>query len=103
MKMPCASNPGSLKAIGTPTASSSLAGSLASLGKTDEAKALAKRGIAKFPGLLTIERFALNRGWSPATSKVMADLMRKAGFPACATNQELADTPKPVRLPECAS
>ena len=33
----------------------------------------------------------------------MADLMRRAGFPACATNQELADTPKPVRLPECAS
>lgn len=79
------------------------AGSLASLGKTDEAKALAKRGVAKFPGLLTIERFALNRGWSPATSKVMADLMRKAGFPACASNQELADTSKPIRLPECAS
>ena len=41
------------------------AGSLASLGKKDEAKALAKRGVAKFPGLLSIERFALNRGWSP--------------------------------------
>jgi len=34
--------------------------------------------------------------------KVMTDLMRKAGFPACATAQELADTPNPVRLPECA-
>ncbi len=78
-----------------------LAGSLASLGKKDEAAALAKRGVARFPGLLSIERFALNRYWSPIASKVMVDLMRKAGFPACATTQELADTPRPVRLPEC--
>lgn len=78
-----------------------VAGSLASLGKKDEAAALVIRGIAKFPGLLSIERFALNRGWPPDAVKVMADLMRKAGFPACANSQDLADTPKPVRLPEC--
>ena len=78
-----------------------VAGSLASLGKKDEAAALAKRGVAKFPGLLSIERFALNRSWPPDAVKVMADLMRKAGFPACANSQDLADTPKPVRLPEC--
>ena len=68
----------------------------------DEAAALVKRGLAKFPGLLSIERFALNRYWTPDGVKVMTDLMRKAGFPACATAQELADTPNPVRLPECA-
>jgi tetratricopeptide (TPR) repeat protein len=79
-----------------------LAGSLASLGKMDEAAALVKRGVARFPGLLSIERFALNRYWSPHASKVMVELMRKAGFPACATAQELADTPNPARLPECA-
>jgi tetratricopeptide (TPR) repeat protein len=78
-----------------------VAGSLAALGRTDEAEALAKRGTARFPGLLSIERFALNRGWPPGDSKVIADLMRRAGFPACATSQELADTPNPVRLPEC--
>lgn len=78
-----------------------LAGSLASLGKKDEAAALAKRGVAKFPGLLSIERFALNRSWAPEASKVMADLMRRAGFPTCATSQDLADTPNAVRLPEC--
>ena len=78
-----------------------MAGSLAALGKKDEAAALAKRGVARFPGLLSIERFALNRGWPPEASKVMVDLMRSAGFPACATDQELADTPQPVRLPEC--
>ena len=78
-----------------------VAGSLASQGKNDEAAALAKRGVAKFPGLLSIEHFALNRNWPPNAVKVMADLMRKAGFPACANSQDLADTPNPVRLPEC--
>ena len=78
-----------------------VAGSLAALGKKDEAAALAKRGVARFPGLLSIERFALNRYWPPEASKVMEDLMRRAGFPVCATAQDLADTPKPVRLPEC--
>jgi TolB-like protein/DNA-binding SARP family transcriptional activator/Tfp pilus assembly protein PilF len=78
-----------------------VAGSLASLGRMNEAKALAARGVAKYPGLLSIERFALNRGWPPEASKVMVDLMRRAGFPPCATAQDLADTPNPVRLPEC--
>jgi TolB-like protein/DNA-binding SARP family transcriptional activator len=78
-----------------------MAGSLASLGKKEEAAALAKRGVAKFPGLLSIERFALNRSWAPGASKVMEDLMRGAGFPVCANSQDLADTPQPVRLPEC--
>jgi TolB-like protein/DNA-binding SARP family transcriptional activator len=78
-----------------------VAGSLAALGHKDEAEAVAKRGVAKFPGLLSIERFALNRGWTPDAIKVVEDLMRRAGFPACATNQDLAETPQPVRLPEC--
>ena len=78
-----------------------MAGRLAALGRKDEAAALARRGMARFPGLLSIERFALNRGWPPYASQVMVDLMRRAGFPACATNEELADTPNPVRLPEC--
>lgn len=78
-----------------------MAGSLAMLGHDMEAKALAQRGVAKFPGLLSIERFALNRGWPPAASAVMVGLMRKAGFPVCATEQELADTARPARLPEC--
>ena len=78
-----------------------VAGSLAALGRKDDAEAVAKRGVAKFPGLLSIERFALNRGWPPDAIKVVEDLMRRAGFPACATSQDLADTPKPARLPEC--
>ncbi len=77
------------------------AGSLAALGRKEEANALVARGMVQFPGLLSIERFALNRGWSKDAVPVMADLMRKAGFPACASDGELADTPNPVRLPEC--
>ena len=78
-----------------------LAGSLAALGRLEEARGVVARGLAKYPGLLSIERFALNRYWPPDASKVMVELMRKAGFPACATAEELADTSDPVRLPEC--
>jgi tetratricopeptide (TPR) repeat protein len=77
------------------------AGSLAMLGRLDEAKALVARGIAKYPALLSIEKFALNQGWAAPSSAPMADLMRKAGLPACASDKDLADTSKPVRLPEC--
>lgn len=77
------------------------AGSLVELGQLDEVKGLVARGIAKFPHLLTIEKFALNRSWSPDAIPVILNLMRKAGFPACAADADLADTRKPVRLPEC--
>jgi hypothetical protein len=42
-----------------------LAGSLASLGKMEVSAALVKRGVTRFTGLLSIERFALNRYWTP--------------------------------------
>jgi hypothetical protein len=77
------------------------ASSLAALDRIEEAKALVIRGNAKYPRLLTIERFALNRGWSSSASEVLVRLMRKAGFTPCATDQELEGIPKPVRLPEC--
>jgi TolB-like protein/class 3 adenylate cyclase len=77
------------------------AGSLAALGRLDEAKAIAGRGVAKFPSVLSIEKFALNRGWSPPEVAILTELMRKAGFPSCASEKDLAGTEKPVRLPEC--
>jgi TolB-like protein/DNA-binding SARP family transcriptional activator/Tfp pilus assembly protein PilF len=77
------------------------ASSLAALGRKDEAQALARRGIKQFPGLLSVEKFALNRNWASDAVPVFSDLMRKAGFPVCATEKELADTPNPVRLPDC--
>jgi TolB-like protein/Tfp pilus assembly protein PilF len=79
------------------------ASSLAALGRTDEAQALAQRGVKQFPGLLSVEKFALNRNWTSDAAPIFADLMRRAGFPVCATDKELADTAKPVRLPECSA
>jgi TolB-like protein/DNA-binding SARP family transcriptional activator len=77
------------------------AGSLAALGKLDEANALATRGYAKFPSVLSVEKFALDRGWSPPESAKLLNVMQKAGFPVCATKADLADNPKIVRLPGC--
>jgi hypothetical protein len=77
------------------------ASSLAALERLDEAKSIVTRGLAKFPGMLSIEKFALNRGWSPKAVEVLPPLMRKAGFPPCATDNELKGAPNPVRLPEC--
>lgn len=79
------------------------AASLAALGRNDEAKALVARGMAKYPGLLSIEKFALNRGWAPVTVPIVTDLMRKAGFPVCAADSELEGTANPARLPECVN
>ena len=77
------------------------AGSLAMLGRLDEAKVLVVHGMAKYPGLLSIEKFALNLYWSTDAVPLVTDLMRKAGFPACASDKDLAGIAKPVRLPEC--
>jgi hypothetical protein len=77
------------------------AGSLATLGRMDEAKALVARGVAKYPGQLSIEKFVLNRGWGGYAIPVLTDLMRKTGFPVCASDADLAGITKPVRLPEC--
>lgn len=53
------------------------------------------------PGLLSIERFALNSFWPPHASKVMAGPMLKAELPRLATDEGLTGTPNPVRLPKC--
>jgi hypothetical protein len=77
------------------------AGSLAALGRIDEARALAARGYANFPSVLSVEKFALDRGWSPPESTKLLDLMPKAGFPICAAKADIADNSKIVRLPAC--
>ena len=64
-------------------------------------KALAKRGSEKCPGLLSVEKFALNRQWPTAGSRVFEHFMRNARFPLCASDQDLAGIAKPARLPEC--
>jgi TolB-like protein len=77
------------------------AGSLAALGQLNEAKTLANRGFTKFPSILSVEKFALNREWSPPESTKLVELMQKAGFPVCAKEADLADHLNPIRMPEC--
>src|SRR5262249_51361242 len=69
------------------------AGSLDMLGLLDEAKAFVAHSMAKYPGLLSIEKFALNHDWAAPASAVMVSLMRKAGFPACASRHRQARAP----------
>src|SRR5262249_37631665 len=63
------------------------AGSLAALDRLGEAKALAARGVARFPAVLNIETFALRKGWAPQESAILVDSMREAGFPPCASEK----------------
>jgi TolB-like protein/DNA-binding SARP family transcriptional activator len=77
------------------------AGSLAALGRLEEAKALAARGLARFPAVLNIEIFALRKGWAPEESAMLVDSMRKAGFPPCASENDTAGSADSARLPEC--
>ena len=79
------------------------AGSLAALGRLDEAKPLVARALTKYPGQLSIEKFALKHYWTTGAVPIVTDLMRKAGFPTCATDKELDGIAKPVRLPECVN
>jgi TolB-like protein/class 3 adenylate cyclase/Tfp pilus assembly protein PilF len=76
-----------------------VAGSLAALGRVDEAKAVVARGRVRFPDMLTIEGFASRPDWAAHERQRLVETMRKAGFPACAG--EAASKPLAVRLPEC--
>jgi TolB-like protein/class 3 adenylate cyclase/tetratricopeptide (TPR) repeat protein len=84
----------------TPNDYAMVAGSLAALGRLDEAKAVVARGMARFPDMLVIESFASRPDWAEHERQRLIETMRKAGFPFCAKPEELAKFEKPVRLPE---
>jgi hypothetical protein len=64
---------------------------------------LVERGFAKFPTVLSVEKFALNRGWTPAERDRLKDPIQKAGFPLCARASDFGKDYRPVRLPGCTS
>ena len=76
------------------------AASYAALGRAEEAQAIVKQALDRFPDL-TIEGFVSDPGWNEAERQRLIETMRAAGFPACAKPEELAPFAKPVRLPEC--
>lgn len=75
----------------------------AMLGKADEAKDWVARALQQHPKL-TIESFInLDAGMADADRDMYTETMRKAGFPACATPDQLRDFTEPYRLPECST
>jgi tetratricopeptide (TPR) repeat protein len=77
------------------------AAALAALGRADEAHAAVAETLAHFPSV-SVESFAVaDPGWSEAERRRLTETMRQAGFPLCATEQDLRDAAGPKRLPEC--
>jgi TolB-like protein/class 3 adenylate cyclase len=79
--------------------------SLAMLGRSEDEVGRARAAmLARDPGL-SVE-LLLNRDWlfiRQQERDLFVEGMRKAGFPACAKPEELANSAKPTRLPECLS
>lgn len=73
---------------------------MAKLGRIDEAKSYAAEGLAAFPAI-SIESWTGDPGWSDAERQNTVALMRKAGFPPCASAEEFSKGGIKVRLPEC--
>lgn len=77
-----------------------LATALVALDKIEEAKTVAGEGMSAFPAI-TIESWTGDPGWTDAERNKTIDLMRKAGFPSCASATEVKKGGVKVRLPEC--
>jgi TolB-like protein/class 3 adenylate cyclase len=79
------------------------AASNAMLGKSDAARDWVSRTLQKHPNL-TIENFInFDTGMAEADRRMFTETMRKAGFPPCATADQLKSYEKPYRLPECST
>jgi TolB-like protein/class 3 adenylate cyclase len=73
---------------------------LAELGRLDEAHAAVAENLAKFPDT-SIEGWMGTPDWADWERELFGKSMRKAGFPVCATENELTAFPELIRLPEC--
>lgn len=69
--------------------------------RIDDAHRAVADTLGRYPDL-TIEGFLSDPGYNDVERKKFMQAMRKAGFPACASADVLAELAKPVRLPECA-
>jgi TolB-like protein/class 3 adenylate cyclase/Tfp pilus assembly protein PilF len=78
------------------------AGSLAALGRAAKAQAVVTKALARFPDI-SIEKQISPPGFADHERQRYIETMRKAGFPACAKAEELAQFEKPIQLPECES
>ena len=76
-------------------------GALATLGRTEDAKATVNQALKRFPDL-TIQGVVSSPGWSDAERQRILETLRLAKFPACAKPDILAKAEKPFHLAECA-
>jgi tetratricopeptide (TPR) repeat protein len=77
-----------------------LSGTLAALGRMEEAKASVRETLKRYPDL-TIESMINEVGLSTKERSRFIETMLLAGFPVCAKPEALAKLAKRVRLPEC--
>ena len=76
--------------------------SYAMLDRPDEAKLWLAKTLEKHPDL-TIQGYLSPPDWADADRKHLIPIMRKAGFPPCATPIQLKTLDKPIPLPECST
>jgi hypothetical protein len=77
--------------------------SYALLGRDDEAARARADLLAKYPSISA--ELLINQDWlfaRPQEENLLFDGFRAAGLPLCASDTDLAENPKPRRLPECA-
>jgi TolB-like protein/class 3 adenylate cyclase len=75
-------------------------GSLAGAGRIEEAQASVKEALTQYPDM-TVEDMVNTPGISAVERERLLDTLPLAGFPACATDEQLAKLTDPKRLPEC--
>ena len=75
-------------------------GSLAGAGRIEEAQAAVKEALKHYPDL-TVEGLVNAPGISPVERERFLDTLTLAGFPPCASDEQLAKMTDPKRLPEC--
>jgi hypothetical protein len=73
----------------------------AAAGRGDQAQRAAAEALARYPDL-TIEGVLSDPGYNDVERGKLIPALRTAGFPACASDKQLAKLDHPARLPECA-
>jgi len=78
------------------------ASNYAALGQMERAKAATREALEQHPDL-TAEGFANEPGFNETERRKLAEAMRKAGFPPCATSEQLKAVERPFRISECST
>ena len=73
---------------------------LVALDRNEDAQAVVAQALAAYP-TITIEGWTGDPGWDDEDRRKTIALMRKAGFPACASEAEVGKGGIVARLPEC--